>query len=123
MGGQDFADAADVVSDMSCRVEDDIVPVDQDDVALTPHDFHNQLFQAAVAKFVLHFDLHLDDSFEILAGHAADESAADMFSQEHAEHGRGGRILRAFVGREVDACVRAAAADEQAMILSARPDL
>ena len=82
---QDFSDRAFVVGNTLDGIQNLIVFVCKNQVAVFAHDFQNQVFHSHVAHFVgrLHFDD--DDTFKVWLANVNDFAACNVFAQYHAE--------------------------------------
>ncbi len=99
------------------------VGVQQHDVAVPAHDFHNQPFFFQVPDFIDPLKGKREDAFETWCGHARQTGPQQVFTQQHAKHRRAAGIFPVFVsqvqagrgrvGGEQKALVAARAAQDQ----------
>ena len=90
---QYLAQGADSGGYMFDAVDDRAVAVTEDDIAVLPHDFHNQGLPAQIPHLVQMLDIDMDDALQPRLGYADDAAVLQMLAQEHAEarrrHGAG----------------------------------
>ena len=93
-------------------VDDLAVRTDQDDVAVLRHDLHGHRQGLLVAEFVGRREVEEQDAVEARLPDAGERGAAEALAQEHAEHGRCGRVLERRL-RQVDAGAVGPGAEQQ----------
>ena len=93
-------------------VDDLAVRTDQDDVAVLRHDLHGHRQGLFIAQFVGRREVEEEDAVEPRLSDAGERGAAEALAQEHAEHGRCGRVLERRL-RQVDAGAVGPGAEQQ----------
>ncbi len=97
LAGQHLTDGADQPGDMLDGVDDFVLFIAENDVAVLAHDFCDQLFMPQVSHFIQMLDLKADDAFQTGLGDGNDAPVLHMLAQKHAEIGGGhGALLVRF---------------------------
>ncbi len=87
--GHHLAVLADGRGDAADGVEDGFrLGIDQDHIAVAAHDFHHQTPDHLIPQLVPGADVHMDDPVHLQLLHPVEDAPLQVFSQEHAEHGR-----------------------------------
>ena len=95
--GKNFSHRAHVGRYVFDTVQNLIVFIAEDNIAVFSHNLHNQIFCAEIAQFVQVFYSKTNDSFHSRLGDGDDPPAANMLSQQHTEIRRSQRAVFVFV--------------------------
>ena len=66
-------------------VNDRSVLITENDIAVFPHDLHDQLFFTEISKLVEMFDFKMDDPFQFWLPDFRNAPVVDMFAKQHTE--------------------------------------
>ena len=86
--GQDLPDRADHGGYMLDAVHDLLITVQEDDIGVFAHDFHDQGMAAEVAHFIEMLDLKAQDPLQAGLTDGDDPAVLQMLAQQHAERRR-----------------------------------
>ena len=113
LAGQHLTDGADQTGNMLDAVDDPVVFIAENDVAVLSHDLHDELFAAKIPQLIHMLHGKADDPFQPGLGNLHDPAVLQMLAQEHAEiRSRSGTGL-VFPG-QIDERQRSAGADTEA---------
>ena len=68
-------------------VDDFLILITENDVAVFAHDLYDQLFLPEIAKFIQMFNLESDDAFQTRLRDPGDPPVTDVLAEKHAEIG------------------------------------
>ncbi len=90
---QNLADGADHAGNVLDTVDDQILFICKDDIAVLSHDLNDQFFAAKVAHFVQVLNVQMDDPFKARLGNVCDAAVLQVLSKKHAKAGGSHRGL------------------------------
>ena len=87
LAGKHLADGADHAGNVLDAVDDYVVFIAENDVAVFAHQLHDELLGAQVPHFIQMLDLKIQNPLHAGLGDGENPAVLDMFAQEHTEVG------------------------------------